>query len=160
MAQSDIHYTRATTSSGTNGEWDDGRRGMTMIQRMLETPKFHYDISFDLKAIQSALKSASFLQDSGYRSIIGQLEESATGSGGEWGASASSSNAPPPACKLYGTGWMVADNLSGDGDDADLQLAGSDGRATNDDMNWGEQLSIQPPPSICNSQPAIGGNQT
>ena len=108
---------------------------MTMIQRMLETPKFHYDLNFDLKAIQSALKSASFLQDSGYRSIIGQLEESATSSGGEW---CSSSSAPPPTCKLYGTGWMVADNLS----DADSPLVG-DGRATSDDMNWGEQLSIQ-----------------
>src|SRR4051794_7244093 len=72
-----------------------------VFQRLLlEAPKFHYDITFELKALQNAIKSASFLQDSGYRSITdGAIDD------GDCVASA-------PSCPLYGTGWMVADDLS------------------------------------------------
>ncbi|KAI6192217.1 hypothetical protein M3Y97_00313300 [Aphelenchoides bicaudatus] len=38
------------------------------VGKMREAPKFAYDMAFDLKVLQNALRSASFLQDSGYRS--------------------------------------------------------------------------------------------
>uniref|UniRef100_A0A1I7RJS6 CRAL-TRIO domain-containing protein n=2 Tax=Bursaphelenchus xylophilus TaxID=6326 RepID=A0A1I7RJS6_BURXY len=65
---------------------------------MKETPKFNYDMAFDLKALQNALKSTSFLQDSGYRS---QSESSQKPS-------------MTASCQLYGTGWMMAEDISDD----------------------------------------------
>ena len=73
----------------------------------LETPKFHYDLNFDLKILQKVLKSADFLQDSGYKST-GALNEPLI-------KSLIDKPAPPPSCCMYGTGWMVADNLSDNG---------------------------------------------
>uniref|UniRef100_A0AC34QQJ6 CRAL-TRIO domain-containing protein n=2 Tax=Panagrolaimus sp. JU765 TaxID=591449 RepID=A0AC34QQJ6_9BILA len=74
----------------------------------LETPKFNYDLNFDLKILQKVLKSADFLQDSGYKSASVLNESSLV-------KSIIEKPAPPPACLNYGTGWMIADNLSDDG---------------------------------------------
>ncbi|KAI6231679.1 DH domain-containing protein [Aphelenchoides besseyi] len=74
-------------------------------KKMLEAPKFHYDLVADLKVLQNALKSASFLQDSGYRSQT-QLTSS-----GNYMPSTSTAS-----CQLYTTAWLMADDLS-DGDD-------------------------------------------
>ncbi|CAD5231201.1 unnamed protein product [Bursaphelenchus okinawaensis] len=74
--------------------------------KMKETPKFNYDMTFDLKVLQNALKSTSFLQDSGYRS---QSESSQKPS-------------MTASCHLYGTGWMMADDISDD---------------ESEDENWG-----------------------
>ena len=73
----------------------------------LETPKFNYDLNFDFKILQKVLKSADFLQDSGYKSTSGLHDDLVK--------SIIDKPAPAPSCQLYGTGWMVADNLSDDG---------------------------------------------
>uniref|UniRef100_A0A914PDP4 Uncharacterized protein n=1 Tax=Panagrolaimus davidi TaxID=227884 RepID=A0A914PDP4_9BILA len=83
----------------------------------LETPKFHYDLNFDLKVLQKVLKSADFLQDSGYKSS-GALNEPLI-------KSTFDKPAPPPTCCTYGTGWMVADDLSDNG-----SVAGDDNYET------------------------------
>ncbi|KAI6172845.1 DH domain-containing protein [Aphelenchoides besseyi] len=74
-------------------------------KKMLEAPKFHYDLVADLKVLQNALKSASFLQDSGYRS---QTQLTSSGS-----CMPSTSTA---SCQHYTTAWLMADDLS-DGED-------------------------------------------
>lgn len=79
------------------------------IQKWLEAPKFHYDMSFDLRALQNALRAASFLNDSGYKSLTEDEELI--------------NNQPMStsrALQMYGTGWMVADNLSVDSYDCHL----------------------------------------
>jgi hypothetical protein len=63
---------------------------------MREAPKFAYDMAFDLKALQNALKSASFLQDSGYRSQVMDTSSSVK--------PACSTSAMTTSCHLYGTG--------------------------------------------------------
>lgn len=88
-----------------------------------EAPKFHYDLSFDLKGLQNALRNASFLQDSGYKSIISLHQEQPSTST----SAVEASEKPAPSCPLYGTGWMVAENLSDDGADAE-------------DDAWGESV--------------------
>uniref|UniRef100_A0A914UMR1 Guanine nucleotide exchange factor DBS n=2 Tax=Plectus sambesii TaxID=2011161 RepID=A0A914UMR1_9BILA len=55
----------------------------------IEAPKFQYDLDFDLKALKNALMSAEYLEESGYQSVLDRSQHS-----------------------LYGTGWMVADNVS------------------------------------------------
>lgn len=55
----------------------------------VEAPKFQYDLDFDLKALKNALVTAEYLEESGYQSVLDRSQHS-----------------------LYGTGWMVADNVS------------------------------------------------
>lgn len=64
---------------------------------MREAPKFAYDMAFDLKALQNALKSASFLQDSGYRSQTALVDTPIN--------KATTSNMAT-SCQLYGTGLV------------------------------------------------------
>uniref|UniRef100_A0AC35FY05 Uncharacterized protein n=2 Tax=Panagrolaimus sp. PS1159 TaxID=55785 RepID=A0AC35FY05_9BILA len=99
----------ASTSNCQSNRLMDSER-MTKSESQtaaLETPKFHYDLNFDLKVLQNVLKSADFLQDSGYKSN-GALNEPLI-------KSTFDKPAPPPTCCTYGTGWMVADDLSDNG---------------------------------------------
>ncbi|KAI6227532.1 DH domain-containing protein [Aphelenchoides fujianensis] len=86
---------------------------------MREAPKFHYDMAFDLKALQNALKSASFLQDSGYRSQTALDSSTSTTTTTTAAACKPSTSTMTASCQLYGTGWMLADELSDDGEDED-----------------------------------------
>lgn len=70
----------------------------------IEAPKFQYDLDFDLKALKNALVNAEYLEESGYQSVLDRSQHS-----------------------LYGTGWMVADNVS---------VASHDS-----DEDWGESSS-------------------
>lgn len=92
------------TRSETNSE---------RIQKWFEAPKFHYDMSFDLQALQNALKAASFLNDSGYKSI--NDNENKTNNKTTRKIVEKETN-----LRMYGTGWMVADNLSIDSRDSRL----------------------------------------
>uniref|UniRef100_A0A7E4V5F9 CRAL-TRIO domain-containing protein n=1 Tax=Panagrellus redivivus TaxID=6233 RepID=A0A7E4V5F9_PANRE len=99
----------ASTSNCTSNCLMDGvdQRMTKSESQSMVTPKFNYDLNFDLKILQKVLKSADFLQDSGYKSTSGDSDCLIK--------SIIDKPAPPPACCMYGTGWMVADNLSDDG---------------------------------------------
>ncbi|KAM3729038.1 Guanine nucleotide exchange factor DBS [Dirofilaria immitis] len=55
----------------------------------IEAPKFHYDMDFDLRALKEALKSAEFLEESGYQSVLERSQHN-----------------------QYGTGWMINQDMS------------------------------------------------
>ncbi|CAJ0951790.1 unnamed protein product, partial [Mesorhabditis belari] len=75
-------------------------------EEFVQAPAFFYDMDFDLRALKASLKSASLLADSGYRSTV---VTSSTGTS----VINDPSSQPPPR---FGTGWMVAEALSDDGD--------------------------------------------
>ncbi|KHN78592.1 hypothetical protein Tcan_16718 [Toxocara canis] len=60
----------------------------------VDAPKFHYDMDFDLRALKAALKSAEFLEESGYQSVLERSQHN-----------------------QYGTGWLINENMSEDGSD-------------------------------------------
>lgn len=60
----------------------------------VDAPKFHYDMDFDLRALKAALKSAEFLEESGYQSVLERSQNN-----------------------QYGTGWLINENMSEDGSD-------------------------------------------
>lgn len=88
-----------------------------------ETPKFHYDMTFDMHVLQSARQAASFL-DSGYRSSTAASTDTPLVSR----TAVSISTQPPSASTLassnYATAWMIGDDLSDDG--------------VGDEQDWGE----------------------
>ncbi|VDN31017.1 unnamed protein product [Gongylonema pulchrum] len=62
----------------------------------VEAPKFQYDMDFDLRALKAALKSAEFLEESGYQSVLERSQNN-----------------------QYGTGWLINENMSDVDSDAD-----------------------------------------
>uniref|UniRef100_A0A915PY66 Uncharacterized protein n=1 Tax=Setaria digitata TaxID=48799 RepID=A0A915PY66_9BILA len=62
----------------------------------MEAPKFHYDMDFDLRALKEALKSAEFLEESGYQSILERSQHN-----------------------QYGTGWIINQDMSDVSSDTD-----------------------------------------
>ncbi|KAI1722931.1 guanine nucleotide exchange factor DBS [Ditylenchus destructor] len=128
-----VDTSSATPSLGTANVYKHTPSTST-VQKLRETPKFHYDMSFDLRALQNSLRMASFLQDSGYRSsTFDDTEHSQQpstslahhiGSISMWSSKSSKKRNVPQqkneptivrsTLPLYGTGWMVADNLSDD----------------------------------------------
>lgn len=80
----------------------------------LKTAKTKCDLNIDLNALQKALcMSASFLHDSGY-SGSSSFRSFVTSSCSENDSSNynNTTNNKKPGLPLYGTGWMVAENLS------------------------------------------------
>ncbi|VDK86388.1 unnamed protein product [Litomosoides sigmodontis] len=62
----------------------------------IEAPKFHYDMDFDLRALKEALKSAEFLDESGYQSVLERSQHN-----------------------QYGTGWIIHRDMSEVSSDTD-----------------------------------------
>ncbi|VDM11288.1 unnamed protein product [Wuchereria bancrofti] len=62
----------------------------------MEAPKFHYDMDFDLRALKEALKSAEFLEESGYQSVLERSQHN-----------------------QYGTGWIIHQDMSEVNSDTD-----------------------------------------